>query len=292
MVLESIISGKNARNHPLVMMFLAAALSSVGIWTSYLTFPSSASVLSIAFITIGIVPILYTIFIVEEAEEASKEGKWFSFISRHFDLIKIYSWFFIGLILSYSLWYVVLPPEMNATVFSEQNTVIENISELKTELTGNITGTTAVCSDNLWCWFDVILQNNLRVLFLGVILSAVYGVGAMFLIAWNASVIGAVIGKDALMLVSSYASFGAFAYVFAYFHGLIKALGLIPHGMFEVLGYFVGAMAGALISIVVTKGHYRKHEIKLLVKDSIGLIFLSLLLLFIGAVIEAALIVG
>ncbi len=292
MVLESIVSGIEVRRHPLVMMFLAAILSSLGIWTSYYTFPESASVLSIGFITIGIVPILYTIFILEEAEEASKGGKWHSFISRHFDIVSIYSWFFIGLILSYSIWYVVLPTEVSSVVFAEQNTVIQGIGELRTELTGQLSGSSGVCGENLWCWFDVILQNNLRVLFLAIILSFVYGVGAMFLIAWNASVIGAVIGKDALMLLPEYASLGAFAPIAAYFHGLIKALGLVPHGIFEVLGYFVGAIAGALISIVVTKGHYRKHEIKQLVKDSLGLILLAVIFLLIGALIEAMLIAG
>lgn len=296
MVLESIVSGITVRKHPLVMMFLAAVLSSIGIWTSYYIFPSSASILSIAFITIGIVPILYTIFILEEAEEASEGGSWPGFISRHFDIVKIYSWFFIGLILSYSLWYVVLPNEVRTNVFAEQNNVIGQISELRTELTGNITGNALgspfVCEKNLWCWFDVILQNNLRVLFLAVILSLVYGVGAMFLIAWNASVIGAYIGQDALIVLGSYAGFGHFAPVLAYCHGLINAFGLIPHGIFEVTGYFVGAIAGALISIVVTKGKYRKNEVSLLVKDTIGLVFLAVILLVIGALIEAALIVG
>ncbi len=292
MVLESIVTGTEARKHPLVMMFLAALLSTIGIWVSYYTFPSSASILSIGFITIGIVPILYTIFILEEAEEASEGGLWPAFISRHFDIIKIYSWFFIGLILSYSLWYIVLPTEVNTTVFSEQNEVIEGIGNLRNQLTGNITLETAVCEENMWCWFDIILQNNLKVLFLAVILSLVYGVGAMFLIAWNASVIGAVIGKDVLMLMGNYSSFGAFAPILAYGHGLIRALGLVPHGIFEVLGYFVGSMAGAIISIVVTKGHYRKNEFTLLIKDSIGLLFLAVILLFIGAVIEAMLIIG
>ncbi len=293
MVLESIISGKQARKHPLVMMFLAALLASIGIWTSYYTFPSSASILSIGFVTIGIVPILYTIFILEEAEEASKGGFWPSFIARHFDLMKIYAWFFIGLILAYSLWYVVLPSDIRNTVFEEQNSVIDSIGNLKNNLTGNITGSDLVCGKNTFCWFDVILKNNLRVLFLAVMLSIVYGVGAMFLIAWNASVIGAVIGKDALIMVAeSYSSFGPLAYVFAYGHGLFKAIGLIPHGIFEIGGYFVGAIAGAIISIVVTKGHYRKHELSQIGKDTIGLIFLALLLLVIGALIEAMLITG
>lgn len=292
MVLESIIKGEEARRHPLVMMFLAGVLASVGIWASFVLFPANASVLSIGFITIGIVPILYTIFILEEAEEASKKGFWPSFIARHFDIIKIYAWFFIGLVLTYSLWYVVLPGDERTTVFSEQNQVIGAIGNLRESLTGNFAGPQIVCGENLWCWFNVILQNNLQVLFWAIVLSLVYGVGAMFLIAWNASVIGALIGQNTLMLVSGYAGFGPFSYILAYGHALIKSLGLIPHGFFEVLGYFIGAMAGALISIVVTKGHYRKHELKQLAKDSLGLILIAVIMLFIGALIEAALIVG
>ncbi len=292
MVLESIVSGTEARKHPLVMMFLAAILASIGIWASYILFPSSASILSIGFITIGIVPILYTVFILEEAEEAAEEKNCISFISRHFDVIKIYSWFFIGLVLTYSLWYVALPIEERNTVFKEQNKVINDISNLRENLTGNFAGPNIVCGQKIECWFNVIFQNNLQVLFWAVVLSLVYGVGAMFLIAWNASVIGALIGQTTLELVGNYISLWPFEYIIAYFHALIKSFGLIPHGLFEVIGYFIGAIAGALISIVVTKGHYRKHEIQQLVKDSIALVFLAVILLFIGAVIEALLIAG
>jgi len=292
MVLESLIKGEEARKHPLVMMFLAGILASIGIWASYVLFPANASVLSIGFVTIGIVPILYTIFILEEAAEASEKGKWFSFVSRHFDIIKIYSWFFIGLVLTYSLWYVVLPGDERTMVFSEQNKVIGNIWNLRENLTGNFIGPQEVCGENIWCWFNVILRNNLQVLFWAVMLSLVYGVGAMFLIAWNASVIGALIGQNTIQLVAGYASFWPFEYILAYGHALIKSLGLVPHGFFEVVGYFVGAIAGALISIVVTKGHYRKHELDLLIKDSIGLILIAVIMLIIGAYIEAVLIVG
>ena len=242
MVLESIIKGEDARKHPLVMMFLAAILASIGIWASYVLFPANSSVLSIGFITIGIVPILYTIFILEEAEEASEEKKWFSFISRHFDLIQIYAWFFIGLVLTYSLWFVALPIEERNTVFSEQNKVINNIGNLRQNLTGNFGGPKQVCGEELWCWFDVIIRNNLQVLFWAIILSLVYGVGAMFLIAWNASVIGALIGQNTIALVAGYSSFWPFEFILAYGHALIKSLGLVPHGIFEVIGYFVGAI--------------------------------------------------
>ncbi|KKW36446.1 MAG: Peptidase [Candidatus Peribacteria bacterium GW2011_GWB1_54_5] len=46
---------------------------------------------------------------VEEEEEAAHPGSAATFIERHFDIIAIYSWFLIGLIFSYSMWYVVLP---------------------------------------------------------------------------------------------------------------------------------------------------------------------------------------
>jgi hypothetical protein len=292
MVLEGILKSKEVRKHPFTMLALAMALSSIGIIVGYYTFPEHASILGLALVTIGMMPILHTIFVKEETEEATKPGSCLTFIERHFDLIKIYAFFFIGLIISYSLWYVALPVEMRETVFSEQEKAIEDIGKLRTAHTGQAFLFTGPCGENYWCWFDVIFANNAMVLLLAILLSFIYGVGAIFLIAWNASVLAVVIGKDMLQLMAPYAAMGVFGKVAAYFHGLFNAIGFIPHGMPEIIGYFVGAIAGGIISVAISKGKFMSHEFTTIAKDALVLILIALLLLFFAALIEAGLIIG
>lgn len=292
MVLEDLIKVREARRNPFIMFFLSILLSSIGIIVAYATFPSSASVLSIAFVTVGMMPILYHIFLVEEKEEANTPGCCTTFLERHFDLILIYSFIFIGLIVSYSFWYVFLPEEVRGSVFAEQEKAVAGIQNLKAELTGNVSYSASMpCSKDPWCWFGFILENNTKVLFLALMMSFVYGVGAIFLIAWNASVIGVVIGKDALNVIAVYAGLGPFSVVASYAHGLVNAIGLIPHGVPELLGYFVGAIAGGIISVAITKGKHLTHEFEIILKDVGVLVLIAFLLLVLGALIEAHLIV-
>src|SRR3989338_2511355 len=104
MVLESLIRVSSLKHHPLYMLFLSIAISSVSMWIAYIAFPESASILTIAFVTIALVPIMHTLFIVAEAEDVRWPKLKINFFARNFTAIKIYSWFFIGLIISYSFW--------------------------------------------------------------------------------------------------------------------------------------------------------------------------------------------
>ncbi len=300
MVLEAMFEESSIKRHPLFVFFMAIALSSVGIWLAFLMFPKSASVLSIAFVSIGFMPVLHQLFCDEEqceVEECETEKKpWWAigFLARHFEIVKILAWMTIGLIVSYSFWYVFLPTEIRASVFAEQDSTTSQISQLKAEATGKVTqSNTMVCGKNVNCWFQLILENNAKVLGLEIIFSFIYGVGALFLIAWNASVIATVIGKDVLGLIGAATqSMGNIGVLFAYFGGLVKALGFLPHGLPELMAYFVGGIAGAIISAAISRKKYKTNEFWIIAKDAIVLIILAFLLLVIGSAIESQLISG
>ncbi len=286
MVLEAIVSGKELMKHPLVMLFIAILFSSTGMWLAFFTFPGSSSILGIAFVTIALVPVMHSIFVREEAIEA-ETGHWTpNFIQRHFTLIKIYAWFFIGLIICYAFWYAILPVETRSVVFSEQEGTLGSIEALKSSMTGNFTLANSPCAKNEGCWFNLIFFNNAFVMLLSVLFSFVYGAGAVFLIGWNASVIGVVIGRDVLQTMAVNGNF-----LQAFGTGLYNALGLLPHGLPESIGYFFGAIAGGIIGVAVMKRSYKPHELRIIGKDAIVSIGIALVLLFIGAWIEAMVIV-
>jgi uncharacterized membrane protein SpoIIM required for sporulation len=294
MVLETLFSAKSVHRHPLLMMLHAIIMSSIAMFIAYYIFRESASWLGIAFFTIGLIPLMETLLKHEEKREAKHPGFAATFLARHFNILQAFAWIFIGLIISYAFWYSVLPMEMKKDIFSAQEASLTQIDQLKSNLTGSgmFTAKENSCGKNILCWFEAITINNSSVLALAIILSILFGAGAIFLIAWNGSIIGVVIGKDILALATSYKQFGLFNGIMAFFHGMFNALGLVPHGLFEASGYFIGAIAGAIIGIMVTKKHYYKHEPGTISKDAVLLIITSFACIAIGALIEAFVIVS
>ncbi|MCX6798682.1 MAG: hypothetical protein NTW59_01130 [Candidatus Diapherotrites archaeon] len=129
MVLESLFGSRETLRHPVFMLVMAWLAGSVALWTAYFTFPGSASVLAVSFITIAFVPLMHHIFKSEEEKEAERPGYAALFIARHFNVVKVYAFLFIGLILTYAFWYVAVPPAQRALLFSEQEKTLDTARE-------------------------------------------------------------------------------------------------------------------------------------------------------------------
>lgn len=297
MVLETLFKVKDIELKPSFALVLAFVVSSASMFLSALTFPSSTSILTIAFITTAMMPLIHGLFEFEEKKEVMHPGKAFAFLRRHFALVKVYAWFFIGLIISFSFWYVILPSEVNSNnvfdfkltkemVFGEQLNNVRGIESVRSSLTGDVISS---CSEKgYWNAFTCIFSNNLFVLGLAFLLSFVYGAGAIFLIAWNASILGVVIGQDILNLYLSTYTASEFGIIGAYLHGLLNAFGYLPHGIFEIPAYFIGAIAGGIITIALTmKTKSREKILTMALTDALILILIAIILLLIGAAIEA-----
>jgi len=294
-VLESLVDTAAVKRHPAVMMLLAIVLSSAAFWVAFSTFPESASILGIAFITIAFVPILHLIMAETEEEEVETPGWAGGFLKRHFSVVKIYAWFFLGIVISYAFWFSVLPAETRGRFFEVQERELGKITAFKSSLAGNASAALTGggnCTKEFSCWFNIIFINNATVLFWAVLFSFAFGAGAIFLISWNASIIGVVIGRDIASLASAYSGLGEYSLVAAFAHGLFNAVGFIPHGLPEITGYFVGAIAGGIISAAISKKKFRTHEFEIVAKDAAFLVLVGLLLLLLGAAIEAGVIVS
>ena len=291
MVLEFLFGSKEVRKHPVYLLIQSFIISSLSIWVAYAIFPNNASITAIAFVTIGLVPLIEKIFSEEEEEEEEKPSSSLGFVARHFDIIAIFTWFFIGLILSYSFWYFALPSEngnicigsacfqapLREKVFSEQQSTL---SAIQGAFSGNASRDDCfAASKSLEKCGEFIFANNAIVLGLAILFSFLYGAGAVFLLAWNASVIGILIGQKALELQS-------------YGHGLASGIGLVPHGIPEILAYFLGAIAGGIISAAIIRGKFQTKGFEQVAKDAIVLIVIAYIILLAAAFIEAAIIVG
>ena len=102
---------------------------------------------------------------------------------------------FLGFVLSFSLWYVFLPEEAVDKVFEVQT---KTIAEINSPVAGN--------AYNISSTLMKIFTNNMRVLVFCLIFAFFYGFGAIFILTWNASIIGAAVGDFARSQVAALAT--------------------------------------------------------------------------------------
>ena len=172
---------------------------------------------------------------------------------------------FLGFFFSFMLWAIILPENISSSLFSIQ---YQTINSLNSEITGN-----AIMSS----YGVAIFLNNLKVLLFCIIFSFLYGAGAIFILAWNASVGGAFVGefiKTRLLVYSSPHSV------------LLGLTRYLPHGILEMAAYFVGALAGGIISVAIIRRDFSNKNFLRILFDSSELIIIAVVLLFISTVVE------
>jgi len=115
--------------------------------------------------------------------------------------------------------------------------------------------------------FIRILMSNIKVLLFTILFAFFYGAGTIFILTWNASVIGAAVGNFVRSRVLNFAD---------YFH--IIPLGIMrymTHGFFEILAYFIGGLAGGIVSIALIKHNLQENRVLIDSLDLIRIIDLS-----------------
>lgn len=264
MVLETIESVRDAVRNPWHMVLFGAAISFVSLGVAKFTFPQNAGLLTVFLITVISTPFMLNLLRYEESREERKlrgasllqRLNPISAFARQSEIFVIYSAFFVGVIIALTLSFIFLPQDVAESTFNDQVSQIGKISLIFGK----------VASGGL---FGQILFNNLIVLAMSFLFALLFGVGAIFILAWNASILSAAIG---IVTKGS---------------GLTEALRVfLPHGVFEIAAYFVAGIAGGIISVAVSKRGTK--EFGSIVSDMSVLIVLSVALIFIGAFIESA----
>jgi uncharacterized membrane protein SpoIIM required for sporulation len=265
-VLESILRPQFAVNKPLHIFAISVLFTAISVWLSYNLFPSQSSILSIAFVTIFFVPFFQRLFSVEERkdEKAVHQKTKHGFLRRHRPIVVAYTAFFMGMVLTYSFLFVFSP-------------TIRDLYSLQMDWFRS-QGIAAVQPGN----FERYLFNNTQVMFLFFILSVLFGAGAIFILAWNASVIAVFVGILANKLVP------ALGAPMAYVYGVGAGLGSIAlHGVPEIAGYFFAGVAGGILSVGLLREKFMSKEFKEMAKDSLIWIGIGEGLIILGAFLEA-----
>lgn len=289
MVLEYIVSPAEAKRKPWELIVVSFLFVSFGVLTQLLIPSLQGSV--IIFALIPLIPLFFFVLLSEEAEEEHfdkmkeevedwkkvlKELKdeQLSHLSKfalghrfkrimnvHKTLIKLFGFVFLGAILAYTFWFSILPQQQSYDLFYQQ---LQEIRTLRAAITAQV-----FSAEKL----EFLLTHNIQVLALMFLFSLLYGIGALYLLLWNASIIGVILGEKLLQQ-------GVLGVVTGF-------LGLIPHGIFEIGSYLIAALAGGILSIAIMRSSNKKPFFKYLAEDVALLAVLAVVLLVVGAVVEA-----
>lgn len=276
MVLESLLNPLKAEKRPWEMFFLGFVYSSIAILLSLWIFKDQTSLVMVFLTVMACVPIVYNTMKLEESKDLviSKER---ALLKEHNRAIMFLMFLFFGITLSFVAWYVFLPSTTLNIVFDKQ---ISTIQAINNQVSGN--------AYQQFSTFSKILFNNIKVLSFAILFAFIYGAGAIFILTWNASVIGTAIGNFIRSNLSQYAGLLGFEKFSSYFNVVsIGLLRYILHGIPEILAYFYGGLAGGIISVAIIKKHYKDEKFSHVLFDVSELLIISISFLLIAAFIEA-----
>ncbi|MBI2109935.1 stage II sporulation protein M [Candidatus Woesearchaeota archaeon] len=286
MVLESLITAPTAEKKPWDLFFIGFLYASVAMFLSVWVFREEASLVMILLTVIACLPLVHKTFKLEE-EKDTKITKERTLLKEHGKAITFFMFMFMGFVFAFAIWYVFLPDNIVATVFATQ---IKTIKSINMQIAGvGVSGNSAVDSavSGAGGIFMQILSNNIKVLLFCIFFAFFYGAGAIFILAWNASVISAAVGNFIRENISAYAAASGLTNVAGYFH--VFSLGLLKysiHGIPEILAYFIGGLAGGIISVAVIRHDFNTDSFKRILTDAFDLILVAVFVLLVAAWIE------
>ncbi len=277
MVLESLISPFKAEKNPSELLFIGAIFSTVAIILSLWIFKSESSLIMVFLTTMAALPLIYnTIKMEEEKDLEGMKESWL--LKEHGKALKAFIYLFLGATIAYVLWYVLLSSSTINILFSAQS---DTINTIRSSVTGRLT---LLAGMNV---FSKIFFNNIKVLVFCILFSFVYGSGAIFILVWNASIIGTAIGNFIRIEIAKAAAMIGFDKIAHYFQ--VVSIGLFKyaiHGIPEILGYFIGGMAGGIVGIAVIRHDFGTKKFEHVLLDTADLILLSIGILFLAAILE------
>jgi uncharacterized membrane protein SpoIIM required for sporulation len=233
----------------------------------------AGGVLAVTFTVMFSLPFILYLFRFEEKKSAQETGGVFALAKDHIPAVSAFMWLFVGFVIGFSFWYILLPTTeslaQQAATYCTINrpASVEECTAQYTQAKDVVQTVFATNKERLF----LIFANNIYVLIFTLVFSLLFGAGVVFILAWNASVIAAAIAiftrSDLNQLPVA---------LFRYF----------IHGIPEIASYFIAALAGGIISFAVVKREIGTERFWRVLQDSLNLIILSVIILFIAALME------
>jgi len=273
MVLESLLNPKKAERNPWELFFLGLVYASFSFLLSWWVFKDYISIIMVTLTAICSVPLFYNMMKLEERKDEDLPKKEYWLIKEHGKAVSAFTFLFLGFVAAFLVLFIALPSSTAQDFFSAQ---INTISQIKSSTpTGNFLSTITNIVP--------IISNNMKILIFCFLLSFFFGAGAIFVLTWNASVVAVAVGIFVRNNLLSHLSPSVAAYSQFISLGVIKYL---THGIFEIIAYFIGALAGGIISIAIIRHDFGTPAFKKTLLDSLDIMALSIIIIFFAAIIE------
>jgi uncharacterized membrane protein SpoIIM required for sporulation len=277
-MLEMIINPKEAKKGPWKMFFIGLIYASFSLLLVNWFFASDPvlskflGMIVVTFCVMFSLPFMYYLIKQEEKEDEEIEGIW-GVWKAHSDSLFAFMWLFLGFIVAFSFWYMILG---NANLFNAQietYCMINNPGDIdgcvsKYSLDSHIRTTGAATKE---VRFLSILENNVYVMIFTLIFSLIFGAGAIFVLAWNASVIAGAIGIFTEYKITQIP---------------LGVLRYMVHGFPEIAAYFITALAGGIFGVGVIRNGVKSPKFLRIVENTTILLFISIIILLIAAIME------
>ena len=278
-MLEMLINPRKAERKPWELFFIGLFYASVSLLLVNWIFSSDpvlskySGILIVTFTVMFSMPFVYFTIKLEESKIAQDSDK-VSLLKEHRHAIMVFMWLFLGFVIAYAFWYVVMPDTHGFQAQIETYCLINQKANFD-KCVGQYTGKAVSASTGLMTSdkerFFIIFSNNMSVLIFTLVFSLIFGAGVIFILAWNASVIAAAIG---IFTKSNLSYFPV---------GLSRYL---IHGLPEIASYFTVALAGGIVSGAVIKHEIGTEKFWEVLQDCLNLIILSVVILLLAAFIE------
>lgn len=277
-MLEMLISPRHAEQKPSRLFFVGLLYASLSlllvnvIFFNDPIFSKHSSILVITFTVIFSMPFIHSLIRIQEIREAT-EGEKKTLFKPHLQAVAALLFLFLGFLVAFSFWYIVLPENIVINNFQSQieqfcRINFQNIESCLQEYgMSSITGKAVDVASDLIS----ILINNIYVLVFILIFSLTFGAGAIFILAWNASVIAAAFG---MLVRNSFSQIPT---------GLMMYL---LHGIPEIAAYFIAALAGGILSTAVIRKDWRHGRFINIFRDFAIFMTIAFAVLFIAALLE------
>lgn len=277
-MLETIINPKTASQKPWKMIFIGIIYASLSIllvkwfFSSDIVLSEYSGMIIVTFCVMFSLPFIYFMIKQEEEEDEQVEG-FFSVWKVHKDAIYGFMFLFLGFIIAFAFWYVVLQDQnlFNAQIetycmINSPGNIDDCVAKYSFE---NLRTATGAATKEMR--FLSIIENNVYVMIFTLVFSLIFGAGAIFVLAWNASVISAAMGIFTKYQISGI-PLGVARYMI--------------HGFPEIAAYFITALAGGIFGIGVLKNGVKSPNFLKVVENVVILLFISIIILIIAAAIE------
>ncbi|MFH1182346.1 MAG: stage II sporulation protein M, partial [Candidatus Woesearchaeota archaeon] len=276
MVLEMLLNPRKAERSPWELFFIGLVYSSVAIFLSLLIFSDHIGLVMVFLTTLACTHLVHGAMRLEEKKDMSMTPhSEVSLLKEHSKAIEVFMFLFLGFVVAFSIWYIVLPTSMTQQIFGLQE---DTINSVNAGISGNAIGEG---------FFAKIFVNNVKVLLFTLLFAFFYGAGSVFILSWNAAIVGVAVGSFARNAIASVTReaglLGASQYFSSYSLGLLRYL---THGVFEIAAYFIAALAGGIISIAIARHDFNSPQFKHVALDALDLMVISIVVLMFAAVVE------